>query len=464
MADILQEVSNRGGFNVSFIQVNESLYSSDDDMLISNMPFIDFFASDSFTDTLQRRESGLAFSSTILNESPVLVTLETASVEETLNLWSFLHPFEYSLWAVVAALIFFNGIVHWIIQEDDANGEIKPFFKSLYVSFTGFCGKVWFDHDNCSQVLLNSGYAFFLLILVASYTANMASIFIYYSTAGYIYSTPFSGLDSADSMKASICVSPDALSRSLLAPYPHIRRVYVPDDPALGSAAALLLALRRGRCQGAIVGQADFDILSVQQAFNPAPACPLVTVGGPLRELGGGWPFLQDYYDACTMLAQQAISAVLVDMTADFSVQDLWAQAVQAASDNDNACRGGGSGGSGSGSGPASVGGVFRISLFAMAGPLVVYGACLLAAVASFSDKEWDKVRSRWRGLAQQIAKVAGTTSNERPAEAEAEEEAGHILVTLDKDKGKDKDKGRERSGFHSGSYKAGSEDNRSVT
>ena len=462
MADILQEVSNRGGFNVSFIQVNESLYSSDDDMLISNMPFIDFFASDSFTDTLQRRESGLAFSSKILNESPVLVTLETASVEETLNLWSFMHPFEYSLWAVVAALIFFNGIVHWIIQEDD-----KSFFKCWYLSFVGISTNLtWMNVDNRSQVLLNTGYAFSFLVIVAVYCANLASLFVHLSNAQIIYSTPFASLPAANFARASICVSPDALSRSLLAPYPHIRRVYVPDDPALGSAAALLLALRRGRCQGAIVGQADFDILSVQQAFNPAPACPLVTVGGPLRELGGGWPFLQDYYDACTMLAQQAISAVLVDMTADFSVQDLWAQAVQAASDNDNACSGGGSGGSGAGAGSASVGGVFRISLFAMAGPLVVYGACLLAAVASFSDKEWAKVRSRWRGLAQQIAKVAGTTSNERPAKAEAEA-TGPIQVTTDKDKDKDKDKGRERSGFHSGyvlPFEAGPEDDRSVT
>ena len=205
------------------------------------------------------------------------------------------------------------------------------------------------------------------------------------------------------------------------------------------------------------MGRADFDILSVQQAFNPAPACPLVTVGGPLRELGGGWPFLQDYYDACTMLAQQAISAVLVDMTADFSVQDSWAQAVQAASDNDNACSGRTGGGAG---GDGSVGGVFRISLFAMAGPLVVYGACLLAAVASFSDKELDKVRSRWRAVVLALAVAVGIRAKE-PRVAAAAATASEADRQGDKDK--DGEGGRlDVSYVHP--YRAGGGDDLSVT
>eukprot|EP01035_Chromulina_nebulosa_P041038 gene41038-55466_t len=151
MANILKEVCYRGGFNVSFVHVNGSLYNSYDELLFQNLPSSDFIASDSFIDTLQRRESGITFSSKILDESPMLVTLQTASSEVTLNFWSFLHPFEYSLWAVVAALIFFNGIVHWVIQDDDEKGETMSLFKSIYISFTGFCGKVWFNHDNRSQ-------------------------------------------------------------------------------------------------------------------------------------------------------------------------------------------------------------------------------------------------------------------------------------------------------------------------
>ena len=77
MANILQEVCNRGGFNVSFMQVNGSLYSSDDDLLFQNLPF-------------SPTPCNGGFSSKILDESPVLVTSQTISSEATLNLWSFL--------------------------------------------------------------------------------------------------------------------------------------------------------------------------------------------------------------------------------------------------------------------------------------------------------------------------------------------------------------------------------------
>eukprot|EP01036_Dinobryon_divergens_P035533 gene35533-46070_t len=241
MANILKEVCYRGGFNVSFVHVNGSLYNSYDELLLQNLPSSDIFASDSFTDTLQRRESGITFSSKILDESPVLVTLQTASSKATLNFWSFLHPFEYLLWAVVAALIFFNGIVHWVIQEDDEreDGNNKSFLKCCYLSFIGMANSlVWVDDDNRSQVFLNSGYAFSFLVIVACYCANMASIFVYYSSFSITYSTPFVDLPTASSAYASICITPNALSRSVVGPYKNIRKVFVPEDPVLGPAAA----------------------------------------------------------------------------------------------------------------------------------------------------------------------------------------------------------------------------------
>ena len=65
------------------------------------------------------------------------------------------------------------------------------------------------------------------------------------------------------------------------------------------------------------------------------PECDLTMVDKPFRKIVGTWPYLVDFSSKCTSIVNSVISALLVDISADGTLDKLWEHHLSAASNID---------------------------------------------------------------------------------------------------------------------------------
>jgi hypothetical protein len=151
---------------------------------------------------------------------------------------------------------------------------------AIYGSLGAFTSATNVEATNTPQKMLNIGFTFFLVIILASYTANLASNLISHDT-----STPFiADMDDANTRALSICVAAGtAAETTISASYPRIN--VVPIDTAIPS--GVLAPVADGTCAGAVVFKYEWD---TRQNYNAAnPYCNLVAVDYDIRPFSGAW-------------------------------------------------------------------------------------------------------------------------------------------------------------------------------
>ncbi|UJR10906.1 hypothetical protein I4U23_015093 [Adineta vaga] len=174
--DLITELQNRMGFvaNYTYFSAGQSYNELVD--AVANGTF-DMFIGD-VTVTSARREK-VAFSSTIFDNSLRIIVRK--SVDDQLDLWSFLKPFSSKLWITSFAAIIYAGLIISIIERDENEAlQDRSFISliamSMWFSFgtiTGF--GVDFHVTTAAGRILTIGLYILGLVLVAAYTANLAS-------------------------------------------------------------------------------------------------------------------------------------------------------------------------------------------------------------------------------------------------------------------------------------------------
>ncbi|CAF5069624.1 unnamed protein product, partial [Rotaria sp. Silwood1] len=130
------------------------------------------------TVTALRREL-VDFSNAIFDNSMRIMIRKTANIN--IDLFSFLKPFSRNLWLLVLGALIYAGIVMYIVERQD-NGALQnqsilsQIVMSIWYSFGNIVGYgVEFHITTAAGRLLTAGLYILGLILVASYTANLAS-------------------------------------------------------------------------------------------------------------------------------------------------------------------------------------------------------------------------------------------------------------------------------------------------
>ncbi|UJR10908.1 hypothetical protein I4U23_015095 [Adineta vaga] len=137
----------------------------------------DMFIGD-VTVTSARREK-VAFSSTIFDNSLRIIVRE--SVDDQLNLWSFLKPFSSKLWITSFAAIVYAGLIISIIERDENEAlQDRSFISliamSMWFSFGTITGYgIDFHVTTAAGRILTIGLYALSLVLVATYTAHLTS-------------------------------------------------------------------------------------------------------------------------------------------------------------------------------------------------------------------------------------------------------------------------------------------------
>ncbi|CAF1196127.1 unnamed protein product [Adineta steineri] len=174
--DLIDELKNRMGFipNITYFSANASY--GDLINLVANGTF-DLFIGD-VTITAARREIA-GFSSTIYDNSLRVVVRDAASVK--LDLWSYLKPFSFKLWITILGATIYAGILVYILEgrQNEALQDrsiVSIVGMSMWFSSSTIMGKsADFQTTTAPGRILTASLYILSLILVAAYTANLAS-------------------------------------------------------------------------------------------------------------------------------------------------------------------------------------------------------------------------------------------------------------------------------------------------
>jgi len=159
-----------------------------------------------------------------LNESPQLIgQLRVHEPEWYVKLFTFLRPFTIDLWLAIIVSFFFVALVYGSIETQEYLLEAKEYVlvgmedlqdpnssnswwrnlaQSLYLTVASFtCGGIFRPRSFTGKFFVLS-WTFAVLVLVASYTANMASMLVISDTA----ETQVSSLEDAIDKRLPVCV------------------------------------------------------------------------------------------------------------------------------------------------------------------------------------------------------------------------------------------------------------------
>ncbi|CAF4470916.1 unnamed protein product [Rotaria sp. Silwood2] len=174
--DLIQLLTDKIGFNATLILAPSNQTYTQNIQLVNNGVF-DIIVGD-VTVTAARRET-VSFSHTIFDNSLSLTVMKTPDV--SINLLGFLKPFSSKLWVLALGTCIYAGILICFIERTDNEdlqnrSLISQLTMSIWYSFGNIVGYgVEFNASTAGGRFLTAGLYVLGLILVASYTANLAS-------------------------------------------------------------------------------------------------------------------------------------------------------------------------------------------------------------------------------------------------------------------------------------------------
>ena len=206
-----------------------------------------------------------------VDSSPVLIS-PPPQPSAGYALDTFFQPFTYPLWGLIIVMVACSGLVDYFLERG-YGGSLQ---SSIYEYFGGVLWGGFQDPHTRLSAVFQVFNALIVMILVAAYTANLAS-FMTISNAPKI---GFSSVSDLVAQKTSVCSVGSYGEQSTL------ETIFsdVVFDTSVGGYSAIGNGLVGGQCKAAILPKVDFDTL-----VNDADNCQLSVVGASLYFSVAGW-------------------------------------------------------------------------------------------------------------------------------------------------------------------------------
>mmetsp|Transcript_62779 Transcript_62779/g.173998 ORF Transcript_62779/g.173998 Transcript_62779/m.173998 type:complete len:572 (+) Transcript_62779:44-1759(+) len=332
---ILDEVSLRAGFEWrGTLAVVEAPNSSENETYDSWLSW----ATDNydlvvgtFAGTADRRAEGFRFGFPFLDSSPSLVGVLKQPQDSLLaKIFSWHKPFRPDLWLSILISFVVTGVCYYMIEGGQGDFEQSNFFRSVdedsdqvsllhhldaiyhsimltMLSFTG--GNGFKPLGQIGKIFIFS-WTFCVLLLVAGYTANLAS-FLTQSIPDVL---PITSLEDAIQRHQPICVYPGgAYDKFMRERYPTLTLEY-PKKWGYHN-------IREGKCAAMVKDAFYFLIDKGRKAKNKN--CDLAVIGEPILQVSSSF-VSKARPDTCPEMVHAVINAVMHMM-----YNDGWFDAAQ---------------------------------------------------------------------------------------------------------------------------------------
>lgn len=273
--------------------------------------------------TRERMSNQIAFPAGWYDASIIMIEYaDPQSVTTKLDLFSFLTPFESSVWGLILATIVASGLVYYLLEKmntasDERTLEEAP-VAAVYYSAITFTGHLEFRPQTHAARLMIFSLSLSALIVGAAYTANLASFLV----ARRRPSSTLQSVQDAVVQRAPICLQASvALDEYITNQYPSavLVRKKLESDVFQG--------LVQGKCVVAVVPKYSYETYLRNSEINSD--CGLTWQGRVEKFVPSGLASRVDTGNLCTSLVGHVLDLHFLEMDADGFLDVIWEEHIQ---------------------------------------------------------------------------------------------------------------------------------------
>mmetsp|Transcript_17781 Transcript_17781/g.25030 ORF Transcript_17781/g.25030 Transcript_17781/m.25030 type:complete len:409 (-) Transcript_17781:7-1233(-) len=229
------------------------------------------------------------------------------SDSNSLNLLNWSEPFDSIVWCAIIATIFMSGLLYMMLEKLSVDGkDTTSYSRGMFESFMLFTQDFRFEPKSKSARLFSTSMAFWSMIIISTYTANLAKLFVLRNTPTVTITT----FDEAIKADMRVCVWESANS-AIFALKEHPKGKYI----FKLSQHDMLLAIHDNECDFALLSLQSW--LQLEQDKEVNGDCDLVWIGRVVKSMSAGFALKSDAGTLCTNLIYDVLNIHLVEMTAE---------------------------------------------------------------------------------------------------------------------------------------------------
>lgn len=265
--------------------------------------------------TTERLESETVFLNSWFDATLILVD---EGDEVDLNWLGFAAPFDAIVWWAILGTIAFSAVFMMFIEylEDARRGRSLStwFGDHLYLSNMAFSQNFAYENpiSGAGRVFLSS-FAFWAMLIGATYTANLASLLVENALSSEVNS-----IESAMKAGLSVCIhdgsASETIVRSLYPSFQTYDKVVKCSTPS-----EMYTKLNNDQCDFLLGTRQEFEIYKIQEKYG----CGLIQAGNELHSGAASFAIKFDPLNCDSVLAY-VMNIHLHAMSVDGSMTDLW--------------------------------------------------------------------------------------------------------------------------------------------
>lgn len=329
LVEILNKVAESGNFswkNTFVFEDPTPTLSTGDDYLIQIIETYDV-SINWWSETFNRISKGAAYPAPWYDNSPIIIEKKydaSTSRSSKFDFFNWNRPFTVDVWLAIVGTIIITGFFLYLIQEhlsqtaDGATSRGMNVFECAYTisqCFMLFTGHFNVEPKTKSAQLLGISMAFFTLLIVSAYTANLVSFLVVENTVNN--ALQIESVTDIFRLQKSMCIfggtSTQIQIQSLNSD--AIFKKYPSDDESL-------LGLKNGECDYAILGKSGWDIFERKASINGA--CSLRRVGRDIINKDAGFVTSSDAGTKCTSLVRDVLNAHMKKIQTNGEFRKIW--------------------------------------------------------------------------------------------------------------------------------------------
>ena len=263
-------------------------------------------------------DKGVAFLEPWFDGSLILIDKRDPPKDnQNIHWFNWLRPFEHSVWYFTVLTVFVSGWVYQLIEYMSEERNDRPFFQwmmdNLYLSALNSTQNFEYAPGSTAGRFFGFSMAMWALVMTATYTANLASLFVDENQ----YGQQIESIDHAIRLGIPICTYANTNSDTIIKEkFPKAIRV-----PKLSEVEAYD-GLHKGEC--GLVAAYKANWLGYQRERRYNPDCDLEWAGRTVEVIQSGFAVKADAGHKCTSLIRDVFNLHLSEMISSGTLADAW--------------------------------------------------------------------------------------------------------------------------------------------
>lgn len=267
--------------------------------------------------TVSRMKNEISFPYGWFDASVILVERLPDAKSLPLNIWSFLTPFDAMIWLMIAISVITTGLLYWLLekmndQADERSLQNEP-GAAVFYSALSFTGHMDLRPASMSARILTFSMSFWALIVIAAYTANMASFLVSRGTPHSVVKS----IDEAAILRLPLCIQGGVAMDDYITEH-HPDAILV----RMNNEKQVLEGLNNGVCVAALVPLASYDTYKRDVSVNSE--CRLTWEGRVELNIPSGFATAIDTGTFCSSLISYVVDLHMTQMQADGFLDRAW--------------------------------------------------------------------------------------------------------------------------------------------